>query len=112
MSRSNSATCPAAERQRHRFEGARLRLPVLEVRLRDAHPLTLLVDLEELNDALGAWVRQWLEQNTVHDAEDRRRRADPECEGQNGDSEKAGAARERSRDESKVSLESFHERDV
>ena len=36
--------------------------------------------VQDYHELVGLTIRQRAEQHTVHDAEDRRRRADPECE--------------------------------
>src|SRR5437763_2775299 len=63
---------------RHRGERPALGSQVVIVRLREVEIMSLLVDLPDLYDALGARVREWPEQHAVDDAEDRRRGADPD----------------------------------
>ena len=68
--------------RRHRREGARARLPVHEVRMRDAHLADLRRRLVQHDQASGRRVRQRAQQHAVNRREHRRRRACAEREGQ------------------------------
>ena len=70
---------------RDRLEAAALIAKVVEVRVREARRPALRGDLEDGHDPVRIGVRQRPQQHAVHDAEDRRGRADAEGEGQDGD---------------------------
>ena len=66
-------------------EHAVLRAHVLEIHIRNAGEIHsfLRLGLEHNDELIGRGVRQWLEQNSVDDAEDGGVRADAESEGEN-----------------------------
>ena len=66
------------------LDAGRLRRPIAEVRQRDPMASTVEIHAGHGEDALGFRVGQGLEQDAVHDPEDRRRRADAESEHGNG----------------------------
>ena len=63
---------------------------VVKVRIRVVGGRVMGIHFRDRPDAVGFGIRQRAQQNSVHNAEDRRRRADAECQRDDRDSGKAG----------------------
>ena len=76
---------PALRILGHRRKAARALLHRVEGRIGEGEVMALGVEPPELHHLLRARERQWPQHDAVHDAEDRRRGADAEGEGERGD---------------------------
>ena len=90
-------------------EDAVLRAQVLEIRIRNAGEIHAFLRLgfEHDDELTGRGVRQWLEENGVHDAEDGGVCADAEGEGENRNRGEAGIFAHHAQGVSRVGDESF-----
>src|SRR5262249_17987809 len=98
----------AAAHLRQPMQRAALRPQVLEVRIGKVQPISFAGLLPDPHQLLGAVIRQRAQQHTIHDAEDRRSRADAQRQGEHGDQAESRAAAQNAQAIANVLKQSAH----